>query len=199
MCIRDRSNYSVVVNPTGGSINNTSGSGTFSFSTPVHKDNNDGSRGLTTLTTFNRPASVTGTAYSTQLQAQDSAFSTSFQYPSFRIFTAGSSTVPTRADIIQGTGFESTVTSLGHHTASLTQTINNSSAVPQCMWVGIRSSITQPTSFKTGASSSLLSDVAKTDATVNLEPDTAPSGYSAEAYKLYGITLQSGNTYVSIT
>ena len=197
--LSDASNAAVVVSPTGGTISSTTGSGTFTFATPVHKNNNDGSRGLTTISTFSRPAAVTGSAYTVDVQAQDSSFSASFTYPSFRIFTASSATPPTRADIIQGTGYESTVTNLGHHVNSLTQTINNSTSGPLCMWFGVRSAISQPSSFQTGASSSLLSDVAKTDATVNLAPDTVPSGYNAEEFKLYGITLQAGNTYVSIT
>ena len=63
----------------------------------------------------------------------------------------------------------------------------------------VRSAASQPTTFQTGASSSLLSDVGVTTSTLNLEPDSPPSGYSAEQYNLYGITLQPGNTYVSIS
>lgn len=192
------SNGVTVVSPTGGSLSSTSASGTMTFTTAVHKDNNSG-RGIIASTTFSRPAGVTGSAYNILVQDTDSAFSASFTYPSFRIFTASSATPPTRANIIQGSGFESTVTQLGNNATSLTGTINNSSSDPQCLWFGLRSTLSQPTSFQTGASSSLLSDVAKTDGNVNLEPDASPSGYSAVAYKLYGVTLQPGNTYVSMT
>jgi hypothetical protein len=41
--------------------------------------------------------------------------------------------------------------------------------------------------------------VATTTSSVNLEPDSPLSGYTAEAYTLYGITLQNGTTYVSIS
>ena len=63
----------------------------------------------------------------------------------------------------------------------------------------VRSAANQPSTFQTGASSSLLSDVGTTNTTLDLEPDSPPAGYSAETYNLYGIVLQPGNTYVSIS
>jgi hypothetical protein len=46
----------------------------------------------------------------------------------------------------------------------------------------------------------LLSDVSVTSGnTVSLQPTTPPAGYVAEQYTLYGITLQPGTTYVSIS
>ena len=77
--------------------------------------------------------------------------------------------------------------------------MNNPNATPRAFWFMVRSAASQPTTFQTGASSSLLSDVGVTTGTVDLEPDTPPTGYSAETYNLYGITLQPGNTYVSIS
>jgi hypothetical protein len=61
------------------------------------------------------------------------------------------------------------------------------------------SSASQPTTFQTGASASLLSNVTPTTGSVVLEPDTPPGGYVPITYNLYGITLgPSESTYVSI-
>jgi len=192
-------NVSHTVTPTGGTVSSSTGTGTFTFTTPIHKDNTGTSRTLALSTTFTRPSSVTGTGYTYTNNTSDTTLSASFTYPSFWIFTASVSSPPPRADIISGTGFESAVTTLGNQTKSFAGTITNNSGGPQAFWFAVRSSASQPTSFKTGASSSLLSDVTPTTGTVNLEPDTPPSGYNAETYNLYGITLQTDDTYVSIS
>jgi len=197
--INDASNYSHAVTGTGGSLSNSSGSGTMTFTDVLHKDNNTG-RSVSLTTTFSRPAAVTGTAYTVDNSASDNTISASFTYPSFYIFTANTSTPPTRADIIDGYDFDSAVTELGNQSRTINQFITNPAAVPQAFYFGVRTSATQPTTFETGASASLLSDVAVTTGnTVSLEPDSPYSGYSAEGYTLYGITLQAGDTYVSIS
>jgi hypothetical protein len=115
------------------------------------------------------------------------------------VFTSGIATVPTRTTFITGTTFQSGVTQLSSLTNSLSGIINNTSGSVQAFWFAVKSTATQPTSFKTGANASLLADVAYSSNTVSLQPDSPPSGYTAVSYNLYGIILQSGNTYVSIS
>jgi len=197
--VSSASNYSHAVTGTGGSLSNSSGSGTMTFTDVLHKDNNSG-RSVSLTTTFSRPAAVTGTAYTVDNDVSDTTISAGFTYPSFYIFTANTSTPPTRADIIDGYDFDSAVTELGNQARVINQFITNSGGVPRAFFFGVRTSATQPTTFKTGASASLLSDVAVTTGnTVSLEPDSPYSGYTAEGYTLYGITLQAGDTYVSIS
>ena len=192
------SNVTHTVTPTGGSVNNTSGSGTFTFTTPLHKDNGGG-RTLALSTQLNRPPGVATTSYVVTDTASDTSLNANFTFPSLTIFTAGSGTPPTRADVVNNDQFESAVTELSHQTKTFSQTVNNSDSVPKCFWFMVRSSASQPTTFQTGASSSLLSDVSTTTGTLNLEPDSPPAGYTAETYNLYGIILQPGNTFVSIS
>jgi hypothetical protein len=150
---------------------------------------------------------VTGTAYSVTLGPADSvniASNASFTYPSFWMWTPGTGTLPTRADIINDSGsggFESSVTQLASLVKVLsTQPINNTDSNPRALWFAVRASASQPTSFKTGASSGLLSDVSFVNGgTIALQPDNPPAGYVAEDYQLWGITLQPGITYVSIS
>jgi hypothetical protein len=196
--ITTASNYANVVTPTGGTVNNSSGNGTFTFTTPIHKDN-AGSRSLALATTFTRPVNVTGTSYSVILNTTASP-TASFTYPSFYIFTVGTGTVPGRTDIISGSAFAAGVTVLGDSQLGIaTVEITNPNAYPSAFWFGLRTALTQPTIFQTGTSPSLMNDVVYTNGgTVALEPDTPPAGYTAESYTLYGITLQIGKTYVRI-
>ena len=201
--ITTAANYVHSITASGGTVSNATGSGTFTFTTPIHKDNTGTTRTVSNTTTFTRPIAVTGTSYTATLSSTTSSIAATFTYPSFWLFTASTGTLPTRADIIDdatATGFESTLTQLADQTKTLTvQAINNSDANPRAFWFAVKSSASQPTTFKTGASSSLLSDVAYTDAgTVSLEPDSPPAGYSSVNYNLYGITLQPGTTYVQI-
>ena len=192
------SNVTHTVTPTGGSVNNTSGSGTFTFTTPIHKDNGGG-RTLALSTVLLRPAGVATTTYSVVDTDADTSLNANFSYPSLTIFTAGSGTPPTRGDVVNNDQFESAVTQLTDQTKTFSQTVNNSDSVPKCFWFMVRSAASQPTTFQTGASSSLLSDVSTTTGTLDLEPDSPPGGYTAETYNLYGIILQPGNTFVSIS
>ena len=197
--LSNSSNASTTITTGQGTLSNSSDDGTMTFTTPIHKDNNSG-RTITATTDFTRPSTVTGTEYTTQRVVSDSSISASFTYPSFRIFTSSTSNPPSRADIVDTNDFDSSVvTELGNQVKTLSQTINNSESLAQCMWFAVRSSASQPTSFQTGSSSSLLSDVTPTETTVSLEPDSPAAGYVAEGYNLYGITLQPGNTYVSIS
>lgn len=191
--------YSHAVTATGGTLSNSSGSGTMTFTNAIHKNNNSG-RSVSLVTTFSRPASVTGTAYSTDNSSSDSSISASFTYPSFYIFTANTGSPPSREDIVDGYDFASSVTQIGNQSRTINQFITNSGGVPRAFYFAVRASATQPSSFKTGASASLLSDVSVTEGnSVNLEPDSPYSGYNSEEYTLYGITLQAGDTYVSIS
>ena len=104
-----------------------------------------------------------------------------------------------RETFITGTGFQGPVSVLGNLVSTLSGFITNSSGGPQALWFAVKATATQPTSFRTGASAGLLSDVTVITNTVSLYPDSPLSGYSAVTYNLYGITLQNGSTYVSIS
>ena len=197
--ITTSANRVFAVTASNGTVSSATGSGTFTFTAPIHKTNNGTSRTVTLNTTLTRPISVTGTSYTATLGPNSASHSATFTYPSFAIFTSSTSSPPSRADIVSGTTFESTVTQYGDQVKTLSGNITNSSGVPQGYWFAVRTAASQPTTFKTGASSSLLSDVATTTSSVNLEPDSPLSGYTAEAYTLYGITLQNGTTFVSIS
>jgi hypothetical protein len=198
--ISNSSNYVSSVTATGGTISNTVSSGTLTFTVPIHKDNSGSTRTVAVSTVFSRPSSVTGSAYTATLSQVTGNPASSFTYPTLWVFTGSVYSVPTRSTFVSGTGFQAAVTVLANQVITLSGYINNTSAVPQAFWFAVRSSISQPTTFKTGASPLLLSDVAVTTGnSVNLQPDSPPAGYSAVAYTLYGITLQAGSTYVSIS
>ena len=196
--MQSSSNITHTVAGTGGSISSSNGSGTITFTNPIHKDNGGG-RQVAVSTEFRRPPGVATTSYSVTDTASDITLSANFTYPTLTMFTAGAGTPPTRADVVNNDQFESAVTELSNQTKNFTGTVNNPGSVPKCFWFMVRSAATQPSTFQTGASASLLSDVGTTNTTLDLEPDSPPSGYSAETYNLYGIVLQPGNTYVSIS
>lgn len=206
--LNSSSNSSHSLSATGGTLNNTSGngyvSGTFTFTTPIHKDNTGTTRTVSNTCTFSRPVNVTGTAYTVDQSSTTTNVSASFTYPSFWIWTASTGTPPTLTDIIddaQSTGFHSNTNQLGDQTHDFpVQAVNNTDSNPRAFWFAVRNAATQPTTFKTGASSALLSDVATTDGgVINLIPSSPPSGLTDEAYHIYGITLQPGTTYVEIS
>jgi hypothetical protein len=173
------------------------------FTTPIHKTNASATTTKVSLSAkISRPSTVTGTAYEVTLATVDSATvntTASFTYPSFWRWTANKETIPTRADCVTANGFDATVTVLADQVKAFSQMVTNSEDSPRAFWFAVRASASQPASFKTGSSSSLLSDVTKVTSTVALAPDSAPDGYTAETYNLYGITLQPGQTYVSIS
>lgn len=191
-------NYSLSVTGVGGTPSNLSNSGQLNFTSPIHKNNTSSTRSISVTGTFNRPAAVTGQAYSVDITATDSDFSVSFTYPSFWVFTDTVSNPPTASNLIAGDSFLSTVTQLGNQTRTFANFVNNQQSVPRVFWLGVRSSAQQPTTFQTGANASLLSDVLITTSSINLGPETLPSGFVTEPYNLYGIILQPGNTYVRI-
>ena len=199
--VSDSASHSATITPTGGTLSNDSGSGTFTFTDVLHKDNNTG-RELSATCDFVRAAGIsTAGAYTVQDSASVTSISASFTYPSFWMFTAAVGSPPASTDIIDGTSFDATNVGavLGNQARSFSGTINNPESSPQAFWFGVRSAASQPTTFQTGSSSSLLVAVTPTTGSVSIEPATPPSGYSAEGYSLYGITLQPGDTFVSIS
>lgn len=193
-------NYSNNLTGNGGTVSNPAGNGTFTFTDPIHKNNTSTSRTVSNTTTFTRPATVTGTSYTATLSSTTPNAAATFTYPSLWVFTPSTFDIPTRSSYISGSGFAAGVTVLGNQVKVINGYINNPTTEPKGFWFAVRTSASQPTSFKTGASPSLLSDVtAVTGNTVLLSPDVIPSGYVAESYTLYGITLQAGSTYVSIS
>ena len=187
------SNHTSTVTPSGGTVSSASGSGTFTFTDALHQDNTGG-RTLAVSTQMSRPVGVTGTAYTVTDTASDTSLSSSWTYPTVSLFTASTGTPPTNTDVVNGTGFASGVTQRGNQSRTLSTTITNSESTPQAFFFGVRAAATQPSNFKTGSSSALLSDVSAT--TVDL---TLSNTHTSEAYKFYGITLQPGNTFVDIS
>jgi hypothetical protein len=197
--ITNSANYSLAISNVGGSLSNSSGNGTFTFTSPIHKNNTADTRSISVAGTFTRPIAVTGSSYSAQLTSSDTVVSAIFTYPSFWVFTASTGSPPGNSDVINGTAFKTGVTALANQVKVFAGTVNNADAIPKVFWLGVRTAASQPTTFKTGASSSLLSDVTPTNGSVSLSPTPLPGGYVAEGYTLYGIVLQPGNTYVSIS
>ena len=198
--IEEVSNTSTTVTTVGGTVSNLSGSGTFTFTTPIHKDNNDGSREVTATVDFTRPSTVTGTEYTVQDAVTDTTISVDFTFPSFWIFTAGTAFPPSRDDIVNGNQYDATVVNtLGDEAKNFSAFVDNPLGDPQTFWIGLRSTAAQPSAFQTGSSAALVSDVSFVTSSVNLEPDAPPAGYIAEPYSLYGIVLQPGQTYVEIS
>ena len=115
------------------------------------------------------------------------------------LFTSSASSPPARSDIVSGTGFKGSVNVLGNQQKTFAGNVTNSQGTPQEFWLAVRASASQPTTFQTGASAALLSGVSYVTSTVALQPDSPLPGYNAESYNLYGITLQPGTTYVSIS
>ena len=205
--ISNSSNTSHALTASGGTLSTNSGSGyvsgTFTFTSPIHKDNTSDTRTVSNTCTFTRPVDVTGTSYTTDQSSTTSNVSASFTYPSFWIWTTGVGTPPAVADIIDdstSTGFESAVNQLADQTRTFSvQSVNNSDSNPRAFWFAVKNSASQPGTFKTGASAGLLSDVSTTDGgTITLVPDSPLSGQTGESYHLYGFTLQPGTTYVEI-
>ncbi len=196
--LSDSNNVSNLVTANGGTVSSSTGSGTFTFTTPVHKDNTGSTRNLSLTSTFTRPATVTGTEYDVDI-TKNANPSFSFTYPSFWLFTSMISVLPTRADIINGDDFESVVNELGNQQRTFSGFITNSDTDPQAFWFCVRSSVTQPTSFRIGQDSTLTAEVPVTESTINLEPDSPPSGYTAESYTIHGFTVQPGQSYLVIS
>ena len=197
--ISNSSNTSHALTASGGTLSTNSGSGyvsgTFTFTSPIHKDNTSDTRTVSNTCTFTRPVDVTGTSYTTDQSSTTSNVSASFTYPSFWIWTTGVGTPPAVADIIDdstSTGFESAVNQLADQTRTFSvQSVNNSDSNPRAFWFAVKNSASQPGTFKTGASAGLLSDVSTTDGgTITLVPDSPLSGQTGESYHLYGFTLQ---------
>ena len=158
--ISNSSNTSHALTASGGTLSTNSGSGyvsgTFTFTSPIHKDNTSDTRTVSNTCTFTRPVDVTGTSYTTDQSSTTSNVSASFTYPSFWIWTTGVGTPPAVADIIDdstSTGFESAVNQLANQTRTFSvQSVNNSDSNPRAFWFAVKNSASQPGTFKTGAS-----------------------------------------------
>lgn len=183
------------------------GTHAISFTTPLHKTNAAATTTKVSLSAkITRPVGVADTDYFVTLtDDSDSVNATaSFTYPSFYIWTAGTATVPTRDNCIDGSALDASTTVVTHDNQGKTfaGTINNTEATARAFWFAVRASASPPTTFKTGASVGLIGDYeGVVTATVGLAPDAGvkPEGYTDETYNLYGLVLQPGNTYVSIS
>lgn len=197
--LQNAANSSIAASASGGAITNTTGSGVFTPTNPIHKDSVD-VHNITVTANFTRPASVTGAQYNVVDTAIVNVINTSFDYPSFFVWTNDTNTPPIRTDCVTGTALAASTVLLGHHTQSYSNFVNNTDSVPKALWFCVRQSISQPTKFEAGPSAALISIVSATlGYIVDLHPDTLPAGYLPETYVLYGITLQPGQTYVRIS
>ena len=196
--ISNNGNFQHTVQSNNGVVSNFSGDGIITFDEPIHKDNTDASISLSVSTIFTRPQEVTGTSYTASLASNSNDLNVSFLYPSFSIFTASSLEPPTREMIVNGSDFSDDITVLEDSVKLFSDFVDNNGTAPVVFWFGVRGAAAQPTVFRTGASSSLLSDVAVTSTTVQLAPDEIPAGYLDEEFYLYGIILQPGSTFISI-
>lgn len=193
-------NSTTTLSPAGGTLSDINNSGTMTFTEPIHKDNNDGSRSIALNTQFTRPAEVTGITYDIIDTDFDNIIHSEFTYPSFYIWTINNTIPPTRDDIVTNNEFSIDVGEFGDQVHNISTFINNNAGQARCFWFAVRSNTTQPTSFETGPTSSLLSTVSvRVGNTVQLEPDIPDPGYIPEEYTLYGITLQPGDTFVRIS
>lgn len=195
----DKHNCSISIEPTGGTVSSSSTGGIFVFDLPQHKDSNWRTNALKIESVFTRPVTVTGTEYSVSTLDTILFPQPHFSYPSLIVFTPGTAVTPTVDDFISGTEFASGVQVLGDSVRVFAGYITNDTANPLAAWFAIRAAAPQPSVFRTGISPSLLNAVNVTvDKTVELKPNPQPVDYIPETYKLYGITLQPGVTFVSI-
>ena len=196
-------NTAHVVSRSGviSAVSNSSGSGTATFSPARHKDNLGDAYSVSTAPTFTRPRAVTGAQYTaTGATVSDSTATISFTYPSLTLFTDAGINVD-RAAVVSGSGFESAVSQQNNQQRSWTdlRANNEAGSDTRIFWVGIRSSLTQPTNFTAGTQA-LKSSVTPTTVTVGLEPDSPPSGYTAENYTFYGFNVGAGTSlYIDIS
>lgn len=194
------SNAATTIIAVGGTASNPSGSGVLTFDIPVHKDSVWADYKLHTRTDFTRPVAVTGTAYTVSSEIVSTLPPAQFTYPSAIVTTPGVSMVPTTDDFVSGSNFAPGVRVLDDSTRTFAGYITNDTTDPLAAWFAIRANVAQPTVFRTGISPSLLNNVSVTTGnTIALAPQPEPTGYIPELYKLYGITLQPGVTYVSIS
>jgi hypothetical protein len=195
-----QTNGSGTITPSG-----LSSSGIMTFGTPLFKDN----IGLTTSISFTvyylRPANITDSSSHSAGPITVSSVNInttgSFSYPSFWLFKLSGS--PVVGDIVSGTSIISSTyqnnPALGDRVKSLAQYVTNPQSYTQTFWFGILASASQPASFNSGSSPSLISSRTPTTATVDLYPTPTPGGWTTTTYNLYGFTLGSGQSYVSIS
>jgi hypothetical protein len=184
---------------------NTTDAGTLTFDTPINKTNAASTTTNVTLTTTcERPSSVIGnTPVTVTLGPTESASvntNAQFTYPSFYVFTAETSIVPTEATIVSGDGFAGGVQVLDSQAKAFAGLITVPAGNPVAFWFGVRNAASPPTAFKTGTKAEDAANVAGVvQRSVDLGPNPLPTDQTKEAYRLWGFTLQPGTTYVSIS
>jgi len=196
--ISNNQSFQHSIEGSNATASNLSGNGILTFEEPIHKDNVGIGRSLTVSTVFTRPQEVTGTSYSVTLTVNSNNVVANFTYPSFSIFTSSVAEPPTREMIVDGSNFSGDVNVLANSIRTFSEFVNNSGTAPIVFWFGVRGAAAQPTTFRTGASAALLSDVIPTVTLIELAPDVIPTGYLNEEFYLYGIILQPGSTFISI-
>jgi hypothetical protein len=198
--IANTPNVVQTITPTGGTVSNPSGSGTITFDTLVSVANGVSSGiSVSTEAQFSRPANVTGTSYTANASASASLSNPTWTYPTFSMFTVNRSTFPVRANVISGSSFSGngdTLNILGNSVKNFTGNVTNSGINPKGWWLGVASNALQPSSFKAGTAT-LQTPVTPVIGSVILYPDA--NSTISQTYSLYGFTVQSGNTYFTIS
>ena len=149
---------------------------------------------ITCTTDYTRPAAVTGTAYTVEDQTETLTPTAAFTFPSLAQFrdsrTAGDA--PTQASLVDGTGFEDTVTVLGDEANTFDQTVNNDTGGVTGFWFCVRETVAnQPNRARIFIEGVGLTETDMTTVeNVALRDDD--NNVTAVDYTCYGITLQNG-------
>lgn len=214
--LSDPTKASCTLTPTGGTISGfTSGasgdrSAQLDFTVPICKDNTASNRSVSLATTFNRPVDVTGTAYSYTPAAATTAstVTASFTYPSFTTWTSGPSTLPAYADLVDASktnGFTDSTTvipfMLGDEATGMSQRAVVNTGATRTFWFCVRANHSTKPTILTGDGTLMVAvqpgDI--TEGTIGLRPVSTPTGWTTdENYKVWGISLNNGTTYVKI-
>lgn len=184
---------------------------TFTFLTPICKDNTTTARTVSLGTVFTRPSTVTGILYThTPTPVATNNPNVTFTYPSFTTWTNSGSTAPSAATLINdatANGFVSDSSviphMLGNEASSLTFQVVNNSEGTRVFWFCVKGTHTTKPTIVTSTDGNLLSTKKPEDIfsqTFTLAPTASPTGWgSAVTYQAWGITLNSGPLYVSVT
>jgi hypothetical protein len=162
-----QTNGSGTITPSG-----LSSSGTMTFGTALDKDNYSSTvTSISFTVNYTRPVNIIdASTHTASLTVSSGSGNTtaSFTYPSFWLFKL--SGTPVIGDIGSGTSFVSGVTTLGDQVKSFASYVANPQSFTQTFWFGVLSTASQPTSFNSGSSPSLISSRTPTTGTVALYP-----------------------------
>jgi hypothetical protein len=211
--LSNAANVAHTVTAANGTPSNASGSGTLNFTAPIHKGNTNIATTVTLASVFTRPEAVTGSQYThapSNVTSANVAASASFTYPSFTTWTSGPSTLPSYGPLVDDSTSDGFVNDeavipfmLGNEATSMSRRAVVNTGATRTFWFCVRANHTTKPTILTGDGTLMVAvqpgDI--TEGTIALRPDTAPTGWDAgdnESYKVWGISLNNGTTYVQI-